>query len=146
MDKPHLQYESVAAWMEGENVPADFMSIADDELRDMYITQFGELRRHLFAQHLATLTPEEQREFEEGEHPSQSHAFADRAQPVAEEFQRELQRLGYAARVELGWYHFDRIVLTVLLAEWPTAEEREHLPWLFRGYEALYLPDDTIRK
>lgn len=58
-DKPHLKYESVTTWMEGENVPPLFMSIADDELRDKYITQFGELRRYLFAKHLATLTPEE---------------------------------------------------------------------------------------
>jgi hypothetical protein len=146
VDKPHLKYESVAAWMEGENVPTEFLNVADDKLRDMYIRQFGELRRHLFAKHLATLTPEEQLQFEKGEHPSLSHAFADRAKPVAEEFQRELERLGFGARVELGWYHCDRIVLTVLLAKWPTAEQYERLPWLFRGFEALYLPEDNIQK
>jgi hypothetical protein len=146
MDKPHLKYESVAAWMEGENVPAGFFGIADDRLRDLYITQYGELRRHLFAKHLATLTPEEQRQFEQGDHPSQSHAFADRAQPVAEEFQRELERLGFVARVELSWYHFDRIVFSVTLAKVPTAEEKERLPWVFRGFEAMYFWEDAVQR
>ena len=140
MDKPHLQYESVAAWMAGENVPPAFLSVTDDKLRDKWITEFGELRRHLFAKHLATLTRVEQVQFQKDEHPSQHHAFADRAKPVAEEFQRELQRLGVVARVELGWYHLDRIVFSVFLAEQPTDEEYERLPWLFRGFEALYLP------
>ena len=146
MDEPHLKYESVAAWMKGEDVPEEFAQLADDKLRDVYIAQCGELRRHLFAQHLATLTPEERRQFDKCEHPSQSHAFADRATPVAEEFQRELQRLAIAARVELGWYHFDRIVFTVILADVPTAKESERHPWLFRGFEAMCIVEDTNQK
>jgi hypothetical protein len=137
-DKPHLKYESVAAWMAGENVPEAFLSVADSELRDKYIREFGELRRHLFAQHLATLTPAERAQFENDEHPSQHHAFADRAKPIAEEFERELRDLGFAATVELGWYHFDRIVFSVSFASPPTPEERERLPWLYRGFEAKY--------
>jgi hypothetical protein len=145
-DKPHLKYESVDAWVKGENVPPEFLGVADEEARSRYITQYGELRRHLFAKHLATLTQEEQAQFEQGSHPSLSHAFADRAQPIAEEFQRELQRLGFVARVELGWYHFDRIVFSVVLATNPTPEEHERLPWLFRGFEALYLLEDTAQE
>jgi hypothetical protein len=137
-DNSHLKYESVAAWMEGENVPPLFLSIADEELRGKYIKQFGELRRHLFAKHLATLTPEEQAQFEKDEHPSQHHAFADRAKPIAEEFERELRRLGFVAKVELGWYHLDRIVFSASLETTPTPEERDRLPWLFRGFEAKY--------
>lgn len=145
MDKEHLKYESVAAWMKGENVPPLFMSVSDDTLRDKYITQFGELRLHLFAKHLATLTREEQLQFEKDEHPSQHHAFSDRAKPVAEEFQRELHGLGVLARVELGWYHIDRIVFSVTLAKEPTTEEFERLPWLFRGFEAKYHIEDAVQ-
>jgi len=145
-DNPHLKYESVAAWMKGENVPPKFISIADDELRNKYVTQYGELRRHLFAKHLATLTPEEQAQFEKGDHPSLRHAFADRAKPFAEEFQQELRRLGFVARVELGWYHLDRIVLTAYLAKKPTPEENDRLPWLFRDFEAKYFPEDIAKK
>jgi len=144
-DKPHLKYESVAEWMKGENVPPRFISIANDELRNKYITQYGELRRHLFAKHLATLTPEEQAQFEKGEHSSQRHAFADRAKPIAEEFERELLQLGFVAKVKLGWYHCDRIVFSVSLAKRPTPEENERLPWLFRGFEAKYSWEETAQ-
>ncbi|MEQ8789178.1 MAG: hypothetical protein RIC55_22890 [Pirellulaceae bacterium] len=38
----------------------------------------------------------------------------------------------------LGWYHFNRIVLSVHLDETADEEKRACLPWLFEGFEVLY--------
>lgn len=144
-DKPHLRHSSIAEWFKAEGLVGPLVNIADEAERERRIHEFGELKRFLFAKHLATLTPEERRQFEKGDHPSQTHSFADRAKPVAEEFRRELQQFGVVARVDLGWYHLDRIVLSVALAENPTAEEYEQLPQFFRGFEAkyIYIKDST---
>ena len=76
MDKRHLEYDSVDEWMAGENVPDNFISVKDGQLRDKYITEYGELRRHLFAKHAATLSTEDQQKLNDGNHPSQSHALS----------------------------------------------------------------------
>ena len=50
-----------------------------------------------------------------GTHPSQSHRFRDRAQPIAQELQEVLASHAYAAKVEITYYHLDRIVLYAAL-------------------------------
>ena len=139
MGKRHLKYDSVDDWMAGENVPDNFATVEDEQLRDKYITEFGELRRHLFAKHAATLSAEEQQKLNDGEHPSQSHAFASDAEPYCELFDAHLKTLGVnAVEIVLGWYHMDRIVLTTTL-EQSDLESQNKLPWLFRGFEVLYI-------
>ena len=136
----HLQYESVEDWMNGENVPMGFIKEPDPVLRDKYIRQYGELRRHLYAKHVATLPREEQRAINDGCHPSQSHRFADDAQPYCEQLERHLRTLGLdVADVHLGWYHMDRIVLTAETPEHLDAGRFRELPWLFQGFEVKYI-------
>ena len=136
----HLQYDSVEDWMTGEDVPIGFIKEPDPILRDKYIRQYGELRRHLYAKHVATLAPDDQQAINDGSHPSQSHRFADDAQPYCEQLERHLGALGLdVSGVHLGWYHMDRIVLTVETPEDLDAARFGQLPWLFEGFEIKYI-------
>ena len=136
----HLQYDSVEDWMTGENVPVGFINEPDPILRDKYIWQYGELRRHLYARHVVTLSRDEQHAINAGCHPSQSHRFADRAQLYCELLESHLVSLGLdVSEVHLGWYHMDRIVLTVETPEQLDASSYKRRPWLFQGFEIKYI-------
>jgi hypothetical protein len=138
----HLAYDSLEAWAEGEGLPQDWTQHPDKNQRDLWWEQFVELKRHLWAEHLATLTSGEQQEFNARTHPSLSHKFHERAQPFTVQLRNELVRLGYDAEVALGFYHFDRIILSVTLDRTPRGRLRG-VPWLFRGFEIKYrFPDD----
>ena len=140
--KRHLCYDSVREWMVGERVPENFFRLEDPALRDKYITEYGELRRHLFEKHIRTLPETEQELFKTGRHPSESHRFAAQAEPYAERLQRHLESLGEkVAAVRIGFYHCDRIVLSVDLEPRPRAIDLETLPWLFEGFEIKYWVD-----
>ena len=136
----HLRYDSVEEWRVGENVPAEFFKEPDPLLRDKYIRQYGELRSHLYEKHVATLSPDDQKAISDGCHPSQSHRFGDVALPYCERLKRQLvsQNLD-VSDVHLGWYHMDRIVLTVETPEKLDAERLRQLPWLFEGFEIKYI-------
>jgi hypothetical protein len=136
--KRHLRYASLEAWFEGEGLNTPIVKITDPVERDRRITEYGELRQHLFQKHIDTLSDDEQRQFTEGTHPSQSHLFAKRAEPFAAALAAYLAALGLPAKVSLGWYHLDRIVLAAELEVDPGAR-RSELPWLFRGFEIKYL-------
>jgi len=140
MQKPHLNHDSVEDWVAAENVPPNFGMIDDVELRDKYITEYGELRRHLFAKHAATLSSADQRKLNDGEHPSQSHSFASDAEPYCDLLDSHLKSLGIVANeIVLGWYHMDRIVLTVTLNDSDVDSRGNRRPWLFQGFEVFYI-------
>ena len=140
MSKEHLKYDSVDDWCRGENVPHNFISMDDEQLRAKYITEYGELRRHLFAKHAATLSDADQQKLHDGKHPSQSHAFAEHAEPYRALLDGHLKSLEIIAKdVELGWYHMDRIVLTVTLSESDVESTAARRPWLFQGFEVMYV-------
>lgn len=109
--KRHLHYPSVEAWFKGEGLTEPLIRIADPVEREYRIKQYADLRRHLFAKHIKTLSREEQRQFREGSHPSQQHRFAKRAEPFAALLQEHLTSLGIPSVVCLGLYHMDRIIL-----------------------------------
>jgi hypothetical protein len=135
--KRHLRYPSVEAWFKGEGLTEPVFKIADPVERDRRITEYGELRQHLFARHIQTLSRKEQSEFKQGTHPSQSHRFADRAEPFTRLLREHLAALGFSSQVSLGWYHMDRIVLAADLNDDP-GERQHELPWLFHGFEIKY--------
>ena len=140
MTAHHLEYESIDDWMAGENVPQGFVSLDDAELRDQYITEYGELRRQLFAKHATTLSPDDQRKLKNGTHPSQSHSFAAEAEPFCQLLNDHLRSLGIVpVEIVLGCYHLDRIVLTVYLDDLSDSGDTK-APWLFQGFEVFYLP------
>lgn len=122
--------------MEGENVPRDFTKSEDSVALSKWMEQYCELRRHLFKKHIKSLSHEEQSQFKRGIHPSQSHSFADRAEPFAAALKEEMEGKGSSCEVRLGWYHMDRIVLICDLVHAPDVPE--NLPWLFRGFEIKY--------
>jgi len=139
MNKRHLDYDSVEDWMAAENVPSNFGMIDNEELRDRYINEYGELRRHLFAKHAATLSAADQQKLNDGNHPSLSHAFADAAQPYCNLLDLHLKTLGVIADdIVLGWYHMDRIVLMVTLNDTDPESDEKKSPWLFQGFEVFY--------
>ena len=125
--------------MRCENVPENFVQISDKSLRDKYITEFGELRRHIFAQHAATLEESEQDKLKNGTHPSQSHDYAEEARPYLDRLRIHLQSLGVnPIEMQLGCYHFDRIILSVDLDGTISDDAVNSLPWLFEGFEVFY--------
>ncbi len=145
MGKRHLNYNSVEDWMAAANVPPNFVSIKDEKMREKYISEYGELRRHLFAKHAATLSDSDQQKLSDGKHPSQSHEFAPDAEPYCEMLDTHLRTLGIDAdEIVLGWYHMDRIVLNVTMQNSELESTDDKRPWLFRGFEVFYVqrPDE----
>lgn len=125
--------------MTGENVPMGFIKEPDPILRNKYIRHYGELRRHLYAKHVATLSHDDQQAINDGCHPSQSHRFADVAQQYCELLRHHLVSHGLdVSDVQLGWYHMDKIVLTVETPKQLDAGKFRKLPWLFQGFEIKY--------
>jgi hypothetical protein len=137
-DKPHLRHSSIAGWFKAEGLTGPLSNIADEAERERRLHEYGELKRFLFARHLASLPEAEQQEYRAGAHPSQSHRFCDRAQPIAQELHEVLASRGYEAKVEIGFYHLDRIVLYAELSRWPGEETWPTWPWFFRGFEVIY--------
>jgi hypothetical protein len=138
VDKPHLRHSSIAGWFKAEGLTGPLSKIEDEAEQERRLHEYGELKRFLFAKHLASLPEAEQQEYRAGNHPSQHHHFRDRAQPIARQLQEELASRGYAAKVELGYYHLDRIILSAELSRWPSEEEWPSWPWFFRGFEVIY--------
>jgi hypothetical protein len=137
-DKPHLRHSSIAAWFKAEGLTGPLSKIEDEAERERRLHEYGELERFLFAKHLASLSEAEQQEYQAGAHASQSHRFRDLAQPIVQQLQEELARRGYAAKVEIGFYHLDRLVLSAELSRWPSEEEWPSWPWFFRGFQVKY--------
>ncbi|MGV3661954.1 MAG: hypothetical protein ACO1TE_17350 [Prosthecobacter sp.] len=117
-------------------LPGHWMTHPDVIQREAWWKQFTELKEHLWQEHLASLSEDEQREFREGSHPSQSHQHHDRAQPFCELLQKELHAQGAEAMVKLGLYHLNRLVLNVRFNKIPP-EGLPGSPWLFRGFEVM---------
>jgi hypothetical protein len=134
--KSQLSYPSVPAWMKGERIPADFVNIADDAERDRVIRQFGELRQHLFGEHVRTLPPVERSLLSANRHASQSHDRTKEAERYAERLREHLGGLPFIKAVGLGAYHGDRLVLVVEISpEARQAEVESHIPAFFFGFE-----------
>lgn len=136
--KPHLKYASIWEWKEQEGVPDGFISYEDPVLRNRWITAYSELRQHLFEKHIQTLDAEQQQLFRDQQHPSQSWRFEERARPYLDTLKVHLDQAGIIYRsVELGFYHMDRIVLSVSMDPAPKFDPKE-LPWLHRGFEIMF--------
>lgn len=134
-DKRHLDYRSIRAWIEGERIPTPITAIQDTKLRDRYIEQFAELRRHLFDQHIKSLPKRERDLLACGQHPSQSHSRAKDAEPYAKRLFEAVRHLGCVESVKLGAYHMDRLVLNVMVLRELTRQELAELPDFFGGFE-----------
>ncbi len=130
----HLIYDSVEAWFAGERLPHDFSTHPDPAQQHLWWRQLAELKQHLWQKHLSSLTVDEQKEFKEGIHPSQSHRYVERAEPFRKLLEEHLASLGIKARVKPGLYHGDRIVLTARLSELPPGG-LPGTPWFFHGFE-----------
>ena len=136
----HLKYESVEEWMAGEGIPQGFVHEPDPVLRDGYIRQYGELRRHLYDKHVLTLPADARLAIEEGRHPSQSHRFAEEALPYCGLLRDHLESLGFRVTdVHLAWGQCDLIKLSVEIPETLDDVQRRSLPWLFQGFEVKYV-------
>lgn len=137
----HLSYPSVAAWMEAERIPADFVNIPDAAERDRVIGQYGELRRHLFEKHVRTLPPDEQTRLAQNRHPSQSHERMPEARRYADALREQLREVPFVRAVGLGAYHCDRVILCVEISpEVGEDEALSRIPLLFSGFEVRIHP------
>jgi len=97
-----------------------------------------ERRRAIFQEHLKTLSEEEQRAIETSTHASMSHARAQEAEPYIIEFKNRYGHLPYIAGIGIGYYHGDRLVITVeFVREMKLSEFEDDLPWFYRGFEVV---------
>ena len=140
----HLKYDSVEQLALGEKIPRGFIHEPDERKRNLYIRQYGALRRHLFDKHIATLSQFEQDRFAAGTHPSQSHQFIDEAETYCPRLKHYLESIGITSdEVFCGRYHMDRVVMTVLPT--PTIDDvtLRNAPWLVEGFEIKYLQPNS---
>ena len=62
------------------------------------------------------------------------------AEPYCQLLDSHLRSIGIVPHeIVLGWYHMDRIVLTVYLDDSQVPGDTKP-PWLFQGFEVFYLP------
>jgi hypothetical protein len=131
----HLRYHSIEEWMDREHITT--LTHPDDPaLQDRLFQQLGELRKHLWEQHIVHLTPEERQQLEAGQHPSQSHSRMDQAEPIFDEFRSQVASLPYVTQVHLGAYDMDRVIFQVIVsqeADWRTWQK--DIPPFYRGFE-----------
>jgi len=118
-------------------VQQSFTQIKDARQRAEQFDRYSEVKEKFYRLHLRSLSKDEQRAFRDGTHPSQSHDRFRMAEPMTTQLQSHLSNIGVKSNVCLGTYHMERIVLSVDLANEPTAL-RGQLPWLFHGYEVKY--------
>ena len=117
-------------------VQENFQQIPDLEERNKQIKLFEKFRWKLFEGHLETLSSEERNSFKKNSHPSQSHKFKEKAQGVLKDLKKDLESFSFVKDAKLGFYHGDRIVLSIELNENCDFEEcYKKLPWLYKGFE-----------
>lgn len=101
------------------------------------IDALAAIRQRLAARHIRSLSREQRAAFAVGNHPSQSHRFADAATPYASRLTDHLAGIGIQASVSTALYHYDRIVLIAELALDP-GDRLHTFPALFQGFEIKY--------
>jgi len=135
--KSHLGYTSTASWLHGESVPKGFVVEYGSGRRPdfkIYVTQYCELRQHLFDQHLKTLPDEIQKQLKSGQHPSQSHSKIKQAEPVLQRLKDLLSGLDFIKEVSIKNAQMNMVQFNVFTNNEPTLEQAEMIPEYFEGY------------
>jgi hypothetical protein len=133
----HLEYTSTFGWFHGESVPKGFIQEYGSGRRpdyEIYVNQFCELRQNLFDKHLKTLPKEIQEQLKNGEHPSQSHAQFNQAEPVLQRLKDILSGMDFIKDVSIKTGQMDLVQFNVTLINEPTIEQYEMMPEFFEGY------------
>lgn len=126
--------------MLGENLPLSLAEITDPRRRDEVMTQYGELRRHLFDVHLKRLTDGQRELLASGRHPSQDHALTGEAASYAKALRQMLEHLPCVKDVGVGNYHGNRNVLEVFVSGIELLDPRLlEIPDFYEGFEVLVL-------
>src|SRR5262249_26820920 len=121
--KNHLEYTSIASWFHGDSVPKGFgVEYGSGRGPDfkVYVTQYCELRQHLFDKHLMTLPDEIQKQLKTGKHPSQSHSRIKQAEPVLQRLKDILAGLDFVENVSIKNAQMDLVQFNVTLKNEPT--------------------------
>lgn len=131
-----FSYHTFQKVVELNGIPPGFIQAEDPVERDRFIELFGQIRQGLYDKHAQTLSEEEQDRLKHGTHPSLSHKSKDEAEQYAANLANDLAHLEYVKDVIVGFYHCDRIVLTIQVKDAPDGEvaDRE-LPYLYKGFE-----------
>jgi hypothetical protein len=136
------KYPSFRAWMHARGVPQGWLVHPDKKKVDVWIEEYGILKKQLWNAHILTLSELEQDEFRTGIHPSLSHSRADRAAAIVPSMRQHLLSRGINADIKIGFYHMDRIVLSAYIDADPETLG-DSLPWLYRGYEVFYIQKEN---
>jgi hypothetical protein len=135
--KSHLEYNNISLWIHGESVPKGFFVEYGSGRRPdfkVYISQYCELRQHLFDNHIKTLPDEIQKQLKSGQHPSQSHSKIMQAEPVLQRLKDTLAGLDFVKDVSIKNAQMDLLQFNVILKNEPTLEQAEMIPEYLEGY------------
>ena len=135
--KSHLEYTSISSWFHGESIPKGFaLEYGSGRRPDykVYMTQFCELRQHLFDKHMKTLPKEIQTQLKNRQHPSQSHTTKQQAKPVLQRLKNALSGLDFVKDVSIKMAQMNMVQFNVILKSEPTVEQAEMIPEYLEGY------------
>jgi hypothetical protein len=135
--KSHLEYTNISSWVQGESVPKGFgLEYGSGRRPDykIYMTQYCELRQHLFDNHIKTLPDEIQKQLKCRQHPSQSHSKIKQAEPVLQRLKNNLAGLDFIKDVSIKNAQMDLVQFNVILKNEPTLEQAEMIPEYWEGY------------
>lgn len=135
--KSHLKYTSTSSWFHGESVPKGFaLEYGSGRRPDykVYVTQYRELRQHLFDKHMKTLPDEIQTQLKNRQHPSQTHAKKQQAEPVLQRLKDTLSGFDFVKDVSIKMAQMDMVQFNVSLKNEPTIEQAEMIPEYLEGY------------
>ena len=132
-----MEYNSIYGWFKGESVPKAFgLEYGSGRRPDykVYMEQFCELRQHLFDKHLKSLPDEIQNQLKNRQHPSQTHAKINQAEPVLQKLKATLTGLDFVKDVSIKTAQMDLVQFNVILKSEPTLEQAEMVPEYLEGY------------
>ena len=133
----YRRYKTVAAWGAAIRLPQDCLGHPDTKLREAWYAEFMAIKGYLWSRHLASLSLAEQQALADGSHPALSHDREASASPFCPLLEEALVKIGCEAKVSIGFYHFDQIIMSVRLLQ-PADLQRKDLPEWFRGFQVRY--------
>ena len=122
-------------------LPEGWTSESDPELSARYFESYRSVREQIFREHLAMISEQERVLIEAGEHSAQSHERGEAARLIADELEAALGERGinFVEKVEIGAYHGDRLIFSILVnSDIDQAEAEAKLPFYFHGFETRW--------
>ncbi len=136
-----MSFSSVEEWWESLGYVVPLQAIPDPTERQRRLREFDELTQKIRQDHLKTLSADERRQIENGEHPSQNWNQFKQAQQVLNDFRTSLAGVDFVKSVNAVGHPFNPVSFVVELKHpLPAAAYRKHIPPYFHGFKVQVPP------